>query len=84
MHHSSPGRGIALQPATTTSNGMARTKAMVLAAQAAARGATGADFIEASVIDARLRQLVAQRRLMQLEARDARGGRPSPDELPPQ
>lgn len=53
------------------------------AAQAASRGATGPDFIEASVIDARLRQLVAQRRLMQLEAREARGGRPGPEENTP-
>ena len=49
------------------------------AAQAASRGATGPDFIEASVIDARLRQIVSQRRLMQLEAREARGGRGGPD-----
>jgi predicted Zn-dependent protease len=44
-------------------------------AQQAARGASGQqDFIEASVIDARLRQLLAQRREMQLEA--GRGGGP--------
>jgi predicted Zn-dependent protease len=49
------------------------------AAQAASRGATGPDFIEASVIDARLRQMVSQRRLMQLEARESRGGRGGPD-----
>jgi predicted Zn-dependent protease len=49
------------------------------AAQAASRGATGPDFIEASVIDARLRQMVTQRRQMQLEARESRGGRSSPD-----
>jgi predicted Zn-dependent protease len=49
------------------------------AAQAASRGATGPDFIEASVIDARLRQMVAQRRLMQLENRESRGGRGGPD-----
>ncbi|MBX3599469.1 MAG: M48 family metalloprotease [Rubrivivax sp.] len=39
------------------------------AAQAAARGASGQDFIEASVIDARLRQLATQRRQLALEAR---------------
>jgi predicted Zn-dependent protease len=49
------------------------------AAQAASRGATGPDFIEASVIDARLRQMVTQRRLLQLEARESRGGRGGPD-----
>jgi predicted Zn-dependent protease len=40
------------------------------AAQAAARTAEGQDFIEASVIDTRLRQLVAQRRELALEARN--------------
>ena len=46
-------------------------------AQQAARSASGQqEFIEASVIDARLRQLVAQRRELQLEAR---GGRDGPD-----
>ena len=50
-------------------------------AQQYSRGATGQDFIEGSVIDARLRQLVAQRRQLQLDARESRGGRPgSPDE----
>jgi predicted Zn-dependent protease len=39
------------------------------AAQAAARGAAGRDFIEASVIDARLRELQSQRRQLALEAR---------------
>ena len=53
------------------------------AAQQTSRGATGQDFIEGSVIDARLRQLVAQRRQLQLEAREARGGR-GPDEPMPQ
>jgi len=43
-------------------------------AQAGSRSATGQDFIEASVIDARLRQLMAQRRQLQIEAREARGG----------
>jgi predicted Zn-dependent protease len=48
------------------------------AAQSAARGAGGSDFIEASVIDARLRQLTAQRRQLALEAR----GRTAPDDTP--
>ena len=52
------------------------------AAQHMSRGATGQDFIEASVIDARLRQVTAQRRALQLEARESRGGRNGPDELP--
>ena len=55
------------------------------AAQQIAQGAKGQDFIEASVIDSRLRQIVAQRRQLQLEARQARGGRGgTPDEPPPQ
>lgn len=46
-------------------------------AQQAARGAAGQqDFIEASVIDTRLRQLLAQRRELQLEARGGRDGPP--------
>jgi predicted Zn-dependent protease len=46
-------------------------------AQAVARGNAGQqDFIEASVIDARLRQLMAQRRELQLEARGGSGGGP--------
>ncbi len=50
-------------------------------AQQVSRGATGQDFIEGSVIDARLRQLVAQRRQLQLDARESRGGRQgAPDE----
>jgi beta-barrel assembly-enhancing protease len=56
------------------------------AAQQTSRGATGQDFIEASVIDARLRQLLAQRRQLQLEAREARGGGRGPEregEAPP-
>jgi beta-barrel assembly-enhancing protease len=53
------------------------------AAQQTSRSATGQDFIEGSVIDARLRQLVAQRRQLQLDAREARGGR-GPDEPLPQ
>jgi predicted Zn-dependent protease len=52
------------------------------AAQQNTRGATGQDFIEGSVIDARLRQLVAQRRQWQLEAREARGGRGPEEPLP--
>lgn len=56
------------------------------AAQAQSRGATGADFIEASVIDTRLRQVTALRRQLALEARGERGGRSGPqgDEPPPQ
>lgn len=50
------------------------------AGQAAARGAAGQDFIEASVIDARLRELVAQRRALALEAR---GGRAPREDSPP-
>ncbi len=45
------------------------------AAQQASRAATGQDFIEGSVIDSRLRQITAQRRQLQLEARESRGGR---------
>ena len=52
------------------------------AAQQTTRGATGQDFIEGSVIDARLRQLVAQRRQWQLEAREVRGGRGPEEPLP--
>ncbi len=45
-------------------------------AQALSRTAAGQDFIEASVIDTRLRQIVALRRQLQLEARgDSREGR---------
>jgi beta-barrel assembly-enhancing protease len=56
------------------------------AAQQTARGATGQDFIEASIIDSRLRQLAAQRRQLQLDERAARGGgrRPGPEEGPTQ
>jgi predicted Zn-dependent protease len=53
------------------------------AAQQATRSATGPDFIEASVIDTRLRQLMAQRRQLVLEARGERGSR-APEESPPQ
>jgi len=55
------------------------------AAQQVSRGATGQDFIEGSVIDSRLRQIVAQRRQLQLEAREGRGGRSGgPEEPAPQ
>lgn len=48
-------------------------------AQQAARGASGQqEFIEASVIDVRLRQLVAQRRELLLEARGGRDGGEGP------
>ncbi len=53
------------------------------AAQAQARGPGGQDFIEASVIDARLRQITAQRRQLVLEMR-GEGRRPGPGEEPPQ
>ncbi len=42
------------------------------AAQSSAGSVAGQEFIEASVIDARLRQLVAQRRMLVLEARGER------------
>ncbi len=56
------------------------------AAQSAARTASvGQDFIEASVIDSRMRQLVALRRQLVLEMREAQGGRAprDPNEVPP-
>ena len=56
------------------------------AAQSAARPATeGQDFIEASVIDSRMRQLVAERRRLVLEMREASGQRTprDPNEPPP-
>ncbi len=56
------------------------------AAQSAARTASlGQDFIEASVIDSRMRQLVAERRRLVLEMREASGQRTprDPDEPPP-
>ena len=56
------------------------------AAQSAARTATvGQDFIEASVIDSRMRQLVAERRRLVLEMREASGQRTprDPNEPPP-
>ncbi len=55
------------------------------AAQAAARSATGGqDFIEASIIDARLRDLQGQRRQLALEAQGNRGPRDPSDAPPPQ
>jgi predicted Zn-dependent protease len=55
------------------------------AAQATSRTAVGQDFIEASVIDARLRQITALRRQLVLEARgESASSRPAPgDEAPP-
>ena len=57
------------------------------AAQSAARPASqGQDFIEASVIDSRMRQLVAERRRLVLEMREASGQRTpprDPNEPPP-
>ena len=58
-------------------------------AQAASKTPAAQDFIEASVIDARLRQLTAQRRQLALEARGESAGRSAPrdeprDEPPPQ
>jgi predicted Zn-dependent protease len=53
------------------------------AAQGQSRTAAGQDFIEASVIDARLRQITAQRRQLVLEARgETRSGRPEPGDDP--
>ncbi len=47
------------------------------AAQAATRTAAGQDFIEASVIDARMRQLMAQKRQLAIEARSEGRSEPS-------
>ena len=52
------------------------------AAQQLSRSATGQDFIEASVIDARLRQIMAQRRQLVLEARGGHAG-PGPNPTGP-
>ena len=52
------------------------------AAQQVSRSATGQDFIEASVIDARLRQITNLRRQLVLEARGGRSG-PAPEPAPP-
>ena len=54
------------------------------AGQQAARGAAGQDFIEASVIDARMRQLQGQRRQLALEARGNRPTRDDSEPPPPQ
>ncbi len=56
------------------------------AAQTAARSASGPDFIEASVIDARLRDLQGQRRQLALEARGGKAPKDpnDPNEPPPQ
>ncbi len=47
--------------------------------QLARRGGANSDFIEASVIDSRLRELLAQRRQLQQEASPRRGASPAPD-----
>jgi predicted Zn-dependent protease len=52
------------------------------AAQGASRTAVGQDFIEASVIDARLRQITAQRRQLALEARGEGRSRPGDEPTP--
>ena len=55
------------------------------AAQHVSRSATGQDFIEASVVDSRLRQLSSTRRQLALEMRGETRRVPGPDEpLPPQ
>jgi predicted Zn-dependent protease len=54
------------------------------AGQQAARGAAGQDYIEASVIDARMRQLQSQRRQMVLDARGNRPTRKEGEPPPPQ
>jgi len=56
------------------------------AAQQVSRATTGQDFIEASVVDSRLRQLTSTRRQLALELRGETNRRvPGPDEpLPPQ
>ncbi len=51
-------------------------------AQASARTVAGQDFIEASVIDARLRRLMAERRQLVIESRGGRS-RPGDEEPPP-
>jgi beta-barrel assembly-enhancing protease len=52
-------------------------------AQQASRTAVGQDFIEGSVIDSRLRQILAQRRQLAQEAREQRGTRGGPDDTQP-
>ena len=54
---------------------IARALDRLRAAQDQARSVSGQDFIEASVIDARLRRLMAERRQLALDARGERGGR---------
>ena len=49
--------------------------------QLARRSGANSDFIEASVIDSRLRELLAQRRQLQLEASPRRGASPAPEPL---
>ena len=53
------------------------------AAQSASRGAAGADFIEASVIDSRLRDLEGQRRQVALDLRGGRTGGRGDERDPP-
>jgi predicted Zn-dependent protease len=52
------------------------------AAQASARSVTGQDFIEASVIDSRLRRLLTERRQLAFEARGGRGTPPRDEPMP--
>ena len=47
--------------------------------QLARRSGANSDFIESSVIDSRLRELLAQRRQLQLEASPRRGASPAPE-----
>jgi predicted Zn-dependent protease len=53
------------------------------AAQSSSRSVQGQDFIEASVIDARLRQLMTERRQLVLESRGGSRSRPDGEEPPP-
>jgi predicted Zn-dependent protease len=54
------------------------------AGQAAAKTTAGQDFIEASVIDARLRDLQGQRRQLAMEMRGGRASKEEPTEAAPQ
>ena len=54
------------------------------AGQAAAKTAAGQDFIEASVIDARMRELQSQRRQLALDMRGGRAPKEEPPETAPQ
>jgi len=64
---------------------LSRAMDRLRAAQQVSRTATGQDFIEASVIDARLRQIGATRRQLALELRGDTSRRvPGPDEPLPQ